>query len=132
MDIFWNRAGTVCEKACDIEIGGSNPKNFFRLGRGVYAAVNLLFKPNGSNVYGQNFATRRPGNNTRSDEIKERLLVDSERCLSEVVNSDEGRLDLQQDDAGRRGYYIQKTYWEQGPLTFANHPILVSTYMSKR
>ena len=56
--------------------------------------MKMLFEANGSNV---------PGNDTRtSDEMKERILVDSERCLSEGVNSDEGRLDLQQDDAGRR------------------------------
>jgi hypothetical protein len=95
--------------------------------------VKLLFEANGSNVYGQDSAARRPGNNTTtSDEMKERILVDSEICLSEGVSSDEGRLDLQQDASGRRGYYIQKTHREQRPLTFANHPILVSTYMSKR
>jgi hypothetical protein len=38
----------------------------------------------------------------------ERRLLDSENYFSESANSEEVRLDLQQDIVGRRGYYMQK------------------------
>jgi hypothetical protein len=107
VDIFWNRAGTVCKKAYVTEIdcsnAGATSEQTCGLTKGSMSRWKLLFEANDSNVYRQNSAAGRTGNTpTTSDKVKEKRLLDNERNISGSVNSEGVRLNLQHDDAGRQ------------------------------
>ena len=84
------------------------------LTEGYVLRLKLLFEVNGSNRDGLKSAARRPGNTPTSGGVNERRLLDSERCLAGNAESDEARLDIQQDIAGRRGFICKRCMRSHG------------------